>query len=95
MVNLRLETVPLSAPSRLVLQQLDGRHDRAALVELVVGWLKTTAAASVPAADPLSLAATPGADSKAADPKDPPELRAAAYVDALLQAFARGALLVG
>jgi hypothetical protein len=101
-VNLRLETVPLSAPSRLVLQHLDGRHDQPALVELVAGWLRTAASTtttspSAGAPDPLSL--PPGDDpSRAAAearPQQPPEVRATAYVDALLQAFARGALLIG
>ena len=92
-VNLRLETVPLSAPSRLVLQHLDGRHDRTALIELVGGWLKT-AAVSAPPADPLSIPSAPGENSKADSLNEPSELQAAAYVDALLQAFARGALLI-
>ena len=94
-VNLRLESVELSAPARLALQHLDGRHDRAALVALVAAWLESAAAKglaealSVPGADEPAKAPTPPPD-----PKLPPEVRAAAYVDALLQGFARGALLV-
>ena len=75
-VNLRLETVPLTAPSRLVLEHLDGRHDRAALAGLVALSL-------------AEAAAPPGAD-----PHDRPEVRAAAYVDALLPALAQAALLI-
>jgi methyltransferase-like protein len=103
-VNLRLENVVLTAPSRLVLQHLDGTHDRAALVDLVAQWLRTAPASSaapdalvVPPA-PGPTGAAPAAASAGAnpapDPEHPPEARAAAYVDALLGAFARGALLV-
>jgi methyltransferase-like protein len=38
-VNMRLEATVLSEPGRLVLQHLDGRHDRAALVQLVQEWM--------------------------------------------------------
>jgi methyltransferase-like protein len=34
-VNMRLESIVLTEPARLVLQHLDGQHDRAALVALV------------------------------------------------------------
>ena len=39
-VNMRLESTVLSEPGRLVMQHLDGRHDRAALVQLVQEWMK-------------------------------------------------------
>lgn len=38
-VNMRLESTVLTEPARLVLQHLDGRHDRAALIALVQAWL--------------------------------------------------------
>jgi len=38
-VNMRLESTVLSEPGRLVMQHLDGRHDRAALVQLVQEWM--------------------------------------------------------
>jgi hypothetical protein len=38
-VNMRLESTVLSEPGRLVMQHLDGRHDRAALVQLVQAWI--------------------------------------------------------
>lgn len=40
-VNMRLESVELGGPSRQLLAHLDGRHDRAALNELVGTWLKS------------------------------------------------------
>jgi methyltransferase-like protein len=82
--NVRLEGVALTEPSRLVLQNLDGRHDRAALARLVADWVKKAGPdAAVAAAAAL---AAPEADS--------PRAPAAVYVDELLKAFARGALLV-
>jgi len=80
-VNLRLETVALSTPSRLVLQHLDGQLDRAALVEMVANWLRSGAVAGD------GVTNLPG-------PDQPLEARAAAYVDTLLRSFARGALLI-
>jgi methyltransferase-like protein/SAM-dependent methyltransferase len=79
--NLRLEAVTLTAPSRIVLTHLDGGHDRAALVELVTRWLKENTAPQPDAAVPDK-------------PQEPPEVRARAYVDQLLPAFARNALLI-
>jgi hypothetical protein len=38
-VNMRLESTVLTEPARLVLQHLDGQHDRAALVALVQAWV--------------------------------------------------------
>jgi methyltransferase-like protein/SAM-dependent methyltransferase len=90
-VNLRLENVVLSAPSRLVLQHLDGRHNRVALVELVAQWLRK---ASVPAVLDVPGPQGSAAGEAGGNRNGPPEVRAAAYVDALLKAFARGALLV-
>jgi methyltransferase-like protein/SAM-dependent methyltransferase len=94
-VNLRLESVLLTAPSRLVLQHLDGRHDRRALVEIVAQWLRT---APPKTADPLLVpaesSAAPSPQPPPAQADVPPEVRAAAYVDALLRAFARSALLI-
>jgi methyltransferase-like protein len=88
-VNVRLESVELSAPARLVLQHLDGRHDRAALVALVTEWLKT----APPGATVDAPAGAPAGAAAPADPAASPGQRAAAYVDTLLQGFARGALL--
>jgi hypothetical protein len=36
---MRLESTVLSEPGRLVMQHLDGRHDRASLVQLVQEWM--------------------------------------------------------
>ena len=38
--NQRLETIALSEPSRLVLQNLDGAHDRAALIDILTPWVQ-------------------------------------------------------
>jgi methyltransferase-like protein/SAM-dependent methyltransferase len=38
--NLRLESIALTAPARLVLSHLDGRHDKRALIALVTDLLK-------------------------------------------------------
>lgn len=38
-VNMRLEATVVSEPGRLVIQHLDGQHDRAALVHLVQEWM--------------------------------------------------------
>jgi hypothetical protein len=38
-VNMRLESTVLSEPGQLVIQQLDGTHDRASLVALVQAWM--------------------------------------------------------
>jgi methyltransferase-like protein/SAM-dependent methyltransferase len=38
--NLRLESIPLTAASQLVLQNLDGQHDRAALAALLADQMK-------------------------------------------------------
>jgi methyltransferase-like protein len=37
-VNMRLESIVLTEPARRVLQNLDGQHDRAALIALVQAW---------------------------------------------------------
>lgn len=42
-VNMRLESTVLSPAARLVLRNLDGEHDRTALVTLVEGWLRNEA----------------------------------------------------
>jgi methyltransferase-like protein len=39
-VNMRLESTVLEEPARIVLQNLDGFHNRATLVELVQDWLE-------------------------------------------------------
>jgi len=39
--NVRLESVALTPPTALILQHLDGGHDRAALVGVLEEWLKT------------------------------------------------------
>jgi methyltransferase-like protein/SAM-dependent methyltransferase len=53
--NLRLETVEMGEPSRLVLQHLDGRHDRAALSAILADWLeKASAAESRKAVEPAA-----------------------------------------
>jgi methyltransferase-like protein len=39
-VNMRLESIVLTEPARLVLQHLDGQHDRAALIALVQAWIE-------------------------------------------------------
>jgi methyltransferase-like protein/predicted O-methyltransferase YrrM len=91
--NLRLETVALTPASRLILENLDGQHDRAALIRLLTEWINTVAptAPLPPVHDDAqaSAAQTPPASL------DPPEIRAAKYIDELLPAFARHALLVG
>ena len=75
-----------------------GLSNSAALVDLVAKWLRAaSAAASAP--DALALPTTgdgpaPGA-APGPVPSAAPDVRAAAYVDALLRAFARGALLIG
>jgi methyltransferase-like protein len=50
--NLRLESVGLTEPSRLILRHLDGQHDRAALTELLTAWLKTHSKADESRAGP-------------------------------------------
>jgi hypothetical protein len=42
-VNMRLESIVLSPAARLVLRNLDGAHDRAALVKLIEGWQREEA----------------------------------------------------
>jgi methyltransferase-like protein len=79
--NLRLESIPLTPASRLVLQHLDGQHDRAALATLILDVIR-----SHPPTTPADAPATE---------EEPIESRAAKYVDELLPAFARHALLVG
>lgn len=98
--NLRLETVALSEPTRLVLEHLDGGHDRAALVALVTDWLEKRPAGGAtvdsstitPPAEGVSPVEPPAPDQSAG--KSPRE-RAEVFVDQLLAGFARGALLVG
>jgi hypothetical protein len=82
--NLRLESVGLTPPSRLVLRHLDGRHDRAGLVKLVADWIEQAARDAASA----QQAPQPAEDVR------PPAERAAVYVDAVLKALARTALLV-
>jgi methyltransferase-like protein/SAM-dependent methyltransferase len=81
--NLRLESIPLTPSSQLVLQNLDGQHDRAALIAMLTELLKSVPA---PAAAP---------DEKESKPQEPAEVRAAKYVEELLNVFAKYALLVG
>jgi methyltransferase-like protein len=81
--NLRLESIPLTPSSQLVLQNLDGQHDRSALVALLTDLMKRT---------PAAAAAPDGKELKA---EEPAEIRAAKYVDELLNVFAKYALLVG
>jgi Predicted methyltransferase regulatory domain/PKMT, C-terminal winged helix domain len=81
--NLRLETVPMGEPSRLVLRHLDGSHDRSFLIDLVVEWRRATAS---------KAASPPGANEPAARADD--VSAAAQFVDRALQGFARSALLV-
>ena len=83
--NLRLESVGLTAPSRLVLRHLDGRHDRAALVGLLTDWIEQRGREATPAR---------GASDDAGTLSGTARERAGAYVDAVLKAFARSALLV-
>jgi methyltransferase-like protein/SAM-dependent methyltransferase len=78
--NLRLESIPLTPSSQLILQNLDGAHDRDALVAMLSDMIK---------------AAPPDEVPKDAKPNEPAEVRAAKYVDQLLTVFARYALLVG
>jgi methyltransferase-like protein len=82
--NLRLETVPMGEPSRLVLRHLDGSHDRASLIDLLAGWLEKA----------LPAAARDAAEATLAKPKNPVE-RATRFVDQALSGFARSALLIG
>jgi methyltransferase-like protein len=77
--NLRLEVIMLTDPSRLVLQHLDGEHDRTALVELILQWTEKSEA-TPPPAEPAATT---------------PRQRAQKYVDQVLEAFAASALLVG
>ena len=97
--NLRLETVTMSEPTRLVLQHLDGRHDRAALESLVIEWLATLpkGAQGDSTAEPPSTAERSTATLPTAPPPagPPPEERARHFVDQVLAGFARAALLVG
>jgi methyltransferase-like protein/SAM-dependent methyltransferase len=78
--NLRLESIPLTPSSQLILQNLDGAHDRDALVAMLSDLIK---------AAPVTETA------KHATPDEPAEVRAGKYVDELLRVFARYALLVG
>ena len=76
LVNYRLEPLLMRDPSRLILRHLDGEHDMAALVAILVQWLK---------AQPLPANGQPNLDGL--------EERAGRYLQVLLRAFARGALL--
>ena len=76
LVNYRLEPLLMRDPSRLILRHLDGEHDMAALVAILVQWLKT---------QPLPANAQPNLDGL--------DERATRYLQILLAAFARGALL--
>jgi methyltransferase-like protein len=87
--NLRLETVALSPPSRLILDHLDGRHDRAALLEVLRLWLSS---ATIPPPPAEATAALP--PTAAIPASDPTGAKASEYLDQLLQAFARSALLI-
>ncbi len=79
-INLRLEAVPMGAPSRLVLRNLDGSHDRSSLIALLTDWLEN--------ASPTPVSADVPAVKKSAE-------RAARFVDQALYGFARSALLAG
>jgi methyltransferase-like protein len=47
-VNMRLESTVLTEPARLVLQHLDGQHDRAALIALVRAWVDEKTSSDTP-----------------------------------------------
>jgi methyltransferase-like protein/SAM-dependent methyltransferase len=83
--NLRLETIPMGEPSRLVLRHLDGSHDRASLIRLLAEWLEK--------ASPAASAAAVVPEATAPELKNATE-RAARFVDQALHGFARGALLI-
>ncbi|HET6882322.1 MAG TPA: class I SAM-dependent methyltransferase [Pirellulales bacterium] len=85
-INLRLETVPMGTPSRLVLEHLDGTHDHDFLSRLVAGWLEKESPA-VPGAATAPAAAVPQSSNI--------QERAARYVALALHGFARSALLTG
>ena len=76
LANYRLEPLLMRDPSRLILRHLNGEHDMAALVAILVQWLK---------AQPLPTNGQPNLDGL--------EERAERYLQVLLKAFARGALL--
>ena len=82
-VNLRLESITLAEPSRLVLQHLDGRHDRRDLIEMITRYIESHPPQKTELANSES------------EKLDPPEVRAQIYVDQVLEAFAKSALLVG
>lgn len=42
--NMRLQSAAIDGPSQWILHHLDGQHDRAALADLVVSWLKERSA---------------------------------------------------
>ncbi|MEI8194795.1 MAG: methyltransferase regulatory domain-containing protein [Phycisphaerae bacterium] len=77
--TLRLESLNLSEPSRLILRHLDGTHDRAALTALLAAW----------------IAEHPPKSEADAQPAASPETLAAQYVEQVLPIFAQGALLIG
>jgi methyltransferase-like protein len=54
--NLRLESIPLTAASQLVLQNLDGQHDRAALAALLADQMKRAPAGAESKAEESSEA---------------------------------------
>ncbi len=84
--NLRLETVAMGEPSRLVLRNLDGSHDRTFLIGLVANWLEKASPSGSSAA--TCVDATVSASTRTAQ-------RAARFIDQALQGFARSALLIG
>ena len=62
----------MKEPARLLLQHLDGQHDRATLIQLIAGWIE-----------------------KSARPADTtPQQRATDYIEKMLPALARNALLI-
>jgi methyltransferase-like protein/trans-aconitate methyltransferase len=55
-VNMRLEATVLSEPARLLMQHLDGQHDRAALVALVQAWMAKRSKEQAPDEKPTEAA---------------------------------------
>lgn len=78
--TLRLESLALSEPARLILRHLDGTHDQAALTTLITEWITQ---------HPMPAEAT---TTEAASLT--PEARAAQYVAQILPVFAQSALLI-
>lgn len=77
--NMKLQSLMLGEPARAVLAELDGTHDREAIIGKMAAWLQAKAA-QTPAATGQTMEAT---------------LKVATdYVDKVLPQFARAALLI-